>query len=169
MFFKQTTELYFTKWKKHFITLYIYNLNFSLVKNEMKGQVSSKVVLTKKNYLAEAKMRNHYGVLDRPIEEGGGNSGPTPVEYLLTAIAGCVSMTLKVYIERKKLDVGNITVKVSQKEILTPKGIEKSILEEISFEKEVSVSQKKELLRVASKCPVVKMIKGETKVISNII
>ncbi len=138
-------------------------------KYKMKGQVSSKVTLTPKAYLAEAKMRSHYGVLDRPTEEGGGDTGPTPVEYLLSAIAGCVSMTLRVYLERKKWDVGTIYVEVFQKETLTQKGIEKSIVEEISFENEVSESQKKELLRVAGKCPVVKMIKGETNVTSKII
>jgi len=134
----------------------------------MASIVSSKVVLTKKNYLAEAKMRNHYTVLDRPIEKGGGDTGPTPIEYLLTAIAGCVSMTLRFFLEKKDWDVGNITVEVFKKEKLTQSGIENLIIEEISFEKEISENQKIQLLEVASRCPVVKMIKGETKVTSKI-
>jgi len=134
----------------------------------MGSEVSSKVILTTKDYLAEAKMRNHYSVLDRPVEEGGGDTGPTPVEYMLTAIAGCVSMTLRFYLTRKNWDVGNITVEVFQKEKLTNQGVEKSIREEIYFEKEVSESQKNELLKVAAKCPIVKMIKQETKVTSSI-
>lgn len=135
----------------------------------MSAEVSSRVVLTDKNYLAEAKMRNHYGVLDRPLNKGGGDAGPTPVEYLLTAIASCVSMTLRIYLERKNWDVGRITVEVFQKEKLTTKGIEKLITEEIFFEKEVSSEQKEILLKVAGTCPIVKMIKGETKVASKII
>ena len=135
----------------------------------MSTEVSSRVVLTDKNYLSEAKMRNHYGVLDRPIAKGGGDAGPTPVEYLLTAIASCVSMTLRIYLQQKNLDVGKITVAVFQKEKLTTKGIEKLITEEISFEKEVSPEQKEILLKVAGTCPIVKMIKGETSVTSKII
>ena len=135
----------------------------------MASEVSSKVVLTTKDYLAEAKIRDHYSVLDRPVEKGGGDAGPTPVEYLLTAIAGCVSMTLRIYLERKDWNVGNITVEVFQKEKLTQNGIEKSIVEHISFENEISEDKKAQLLKVAAKCPVAKMIKGETKVTSHIV
>jgi len=135
----------------------------------MASIVSSKVILTTKDYLAEAKMRNHYTVLDRPLEKGGGDTGPTPIEYLLSAIAGCVAMTLRVYLENKDWNVGNITVEVSKKEKLTQAGIENVIIEEISFENEISEVKKTQLLKVASKCPVVKMIKGETKVTSKII
>ena len=80
----------------------------------MAAKVSSKVVLTNRNYLAEAKMRNHFAVLDEPVDRGGDNNGPTPVEYLLTAIGGGVSMTLRMYAERKKWDVGEISVNVTQ-------------------------------------------------------
>ena len=61
----------------------------------------SEVLLSEKKYLGEAKMRNHFAVLDEPIKAGGGDTGPTPVEYLLTAIGGCVAMTLRMYAERK--------------------------------------------------------------------
>jgi len=134
----------------------------------MATKVSSKVVLTNRNYLAEAKMRNHFAVLDEPVDRGGDNNGPTPVEYLLTAIGGCVSMTLRMYAERKKWDVGEVTVNVIQKEELTSEGIKKSLIEEISFEKEITEAQKTKLLEIAGKCPVAKMVKGETEILSSI-
>jgi putative redox protein len=134
----------------------------------MAAKVSSKVVLTNRNYLAEVKMRNHFAVLDEPLDRGGDNNGPTPVEYLLTAIGGCVSMTLRMYAERKKWDVGEITVNVTQKEELTSDGIKKSLVEEISFEKEITEVQKTKLLEIAGKCPVAKMVKGETEIRSSI-
>jgi putative redox protein len=113
-------------------------------------------------------MRNHFAVLDEPVDRGGDNNGPTPVEYLLTAIGGCVSMTLRMYAERKKWDVGEITVNVTQKEELTPDGIKKSLTEEISFEKEITEVQKTKLLEIAGKCPVAKMVKGETEIRTSI-
>jgi putative redox protein len=134
----------------------------------MAAKVSSKVVLTNRNYLAEAKMRNHFAVLDEPVDRGGDNNGPTPVEYLLTAIGGCVSMTLRMYVERKGWDVGKIKVIVSQKEQLTKEGIKKSLLEEISFENEITSAQRIKLLEIAGKCPVAKMVKGETEIVSSI-
>ena len=129
---------------------------------------TSEVILSEKKYLGEAKMRNHFVVIDEPVKSGGGDTGPTPVEYLLTAIGGCVSMTLRMYVERKGWDLGKIKVIVSQKEELTPQGIKKSLVEEISFEKEISEEQRAKLLVIAGKCPVAKMVKGETEIVSSI-
>lgn len=125
---------------------------------------TSKVVLTNKHYLAEAKVRNHFSVIDEPVSAGGDDNGPTPVEYLLTAIGGCVSITLRMYAERKGWDVGEITVNVSQ----VIENNERSLTEEISFEKEVTEEQRKRLLIIAGKCPVAKMVKGETKIVTSI-
>ncbi len=126
------------------------------------------VVLSEKNYLAEVKARNHFLVIDEPVASGGDDNGPTPVEYLLTAVGGCVSITLRMYAERKGWDVGKITVNLSQKEQLTPNGIKKSLVEEISFENEVTEEQKTKLLAIAGKCPVAKMVKGETEIATSI-
>ena len=125
-------------------------------------------VLTNKNYLAEVKIRNHFLTIDEPVAAGGDNNGPTPVEYLLAAIGGCVSITLRMYAERKGWDVGKITVNVFQKEEQTSDGIKKWLTEDISFEKEVSQEQRKRLLTIAGKCPVAKMVKGETEIVSSI-
>ncbi|WP_233899847.1 OsmC family protein [Tenacibaculum piscium] len=134
----------------------------------MASKASSKVVLSNRNYVAEAKMRNHFVITDQPVEKGGDNNGPTPVEYLLTAIGGCVSITLRTYAENKKWDVGEITVNITQQIRLTSQGIKKSLLEEISFEKEITKAQKETLLEVAGTCPVAEMVKGNTEIVTNI-
>lgn len=125
---------------------------------------TAEVTLSEKKYLAEAKIRNHFVVIDEPLTSGGGDTGPTPVEYLLTAIGSCVSITLRMYAERKGWDAGKITVKVSQKEELTAQGIKKTLQEEISFEKELTQEQREKMLVIAGKCPVAKMVKGETEI-----
>lgn len=135
----------------------------------MANQTSSKVTLTERNYLAEAQMRNHFVVIDEPIESGGDDNGPTPVEYLLTAVGSCVAITLRMYAARKGWDLGKITVNVIQKQELTTAGIQKTLVEEITFEKEPSDAQKTKLQEIAGKCLVAKMIKGETEIISNIV
>ena len=129
----------------------------------------SEVLLSEKKYLGEAKIRNHFAVLDEPIKAGGGDTGPTPVEYLLTAIGGCVAMTLRMYAERKDWNLGEIKVIVSQKEELTSSGIKKSLIEEISFENEITDEQRIKLLEIAGKCPVAKMVKGETEIATSIV
>ncbi len=125
----------------------------------------AEIILTNKNYLAEAKSRNHFLTMDQPVASGGDNTGPTPVEYLLAAIGGCVSITLRVYAERNGWDVGEIKVNVSQ--LYDENGM--YLTEEISFEKEISEELRKKMLRFAGTCPVAKMVKGETKIESKII
>ena len=126
---------------------------------------NAKVVLTAKNYVAAAKIRDHVVVTDTVIAEGGLDSGPTPVEYLLTAIGGCVSITLRMYAARRNWDVGEITVHVFQ--VKDENGA--YLMEEISFEKEITEDQRIRLLLFAAKCPVAKMVKGETRIESKII
>ncbi len=124
----------------------------------------AEVVLTNKNYLAEVKTRNHFLTIDQPTTSGGGDNGPTPVEYLLSAIGGCVAITLRVYAEKKGWNVGKIAVNVTQKEVLTQEGVKKWLEEEISFENKITEEQERRLLFMAGKCPVAQMIKGETKI-----
>ena len=126
---------------------------------------NSTVVLTNKNFLAEAKIRNHYVVTDVPFSDGGEDTAPTPVEYLLTAIGGCVAITLRMYAARRNWDVGEITVNVFQ----LKDELGSYVTEEISFEKEITEDQRKRLLVFAGKCPVAKMVKGETRIESKII
>ena len=125
---------------------------------------TAEVVLTNKNYLAEAKTRNHFLTMDQSVAAGGDDSGATPVEYLLAAIGGCVSMTLRTYAERRGWHIGEITVNVTQHQ--DENGT--YLTEEISFEKEISAEQRKKLLIFAGKCPVAKMVKGETRIVSSI-
>ncbi|OAD44991.1 OsmC family protein [Polaribacter atrinae] len=125
----------------------------------------SEVVLTNRNYLAEAKTRNHFLTMDQSVASGGDDSGATPVEFLLTAIGGCVSMTLRTYAEIRGWDVGEITVNVIQHQDESGS----YLTEDISFEKEITEAQRKKLLVFAGKCPVAKMIKGETKIVTSIL
>ena len=125
---------------------------------------TSKTILTNRNYLAEANMRQHVSIIDEPKDIGGDDNGPTPVEYLLTAIGSCIAITLRMYAERKGWDLGKITVNVSQETELTIKGAIKYLSEDIFFEKNVTDDQRKRLLIIAGKCPVAKMVKNETKI-----
>ena len=131
--------------------------------------VTSKTVLSTNGYKAKATSRCHNLNMDRSVDEGGEDSAATPVEYLLAAIGGCVSMTLRVFANHKKWDLGEITVNVIQKKKLTVEGVITYVVEEISFEKEISSEQKVKLLAMAEKCPVAQLLKNETKINSKII
>lgn len=131
--------------------------------------ITSKTVLSNNGYKAVAESRSHILNMDRSIDEGGEDSAATPVEYLLTAIGGCVSMTLRVFANHKKWDLGEITVNVIQKKELTIEGVITSLMEEISFENEITEDQKHKLLAMAEKCPIAQLVKKETSINSVII
>jgi len=132
-------------------------------------KATSKTKLPSNSYRAIAVSRGHEMDMDRPIEDGGNNTSATPIEYLLAAIGGCVSMTLRVFASQKGWDLGEITVNVIQKNKLTSNGLSTSLIEEISFEKEITKEQEEKLLEMAGKCSVAHLVKKETNIKSIIV
>jgi putative redox protein len=130
---------------------------------------SSKTTLSKDSFKAKNYSRRHEMYMDRPFNEAGEDTAATPIEYLLAAIGGCVSMTLRVFANKMDWDLGEITVNINQKNKLTSVGLVTTLKEEISFEKEISEEQREKLLVAASECPVVKLLKKETIIESIIV
>ncbi len=134
----------------------------------MKTKPKASVVLSTQNYLAEAVSREHSYTIDLAEYKGGANKGPTPVEYFLAAIGGCVAITLRMYAEKMKWDLGEINVQITEETKLVASGIQKNIIEEILIEKKVTNEQLQELKEIAKQCPVAQMVKNETKFSSTI-
>lgn len=134
----------------------------------MKVKPNSKVVLGKDNFRATVESRKFAYNIDTEIEKGGSGTGPTPVEYFLAAIGGCVAITLRTYADKMNWDLGEITVVAREETKLTPNGIVKTIFEEISVEKNVSEEQLLALKERAKSCPVAQMVKNQTNIISTI-
>src|SRR2546429_3128193 len=59
----------------------------------------------------------HSLVADEPISAGGGDAGPDPYDYLLTALGVCTSMTVGLYARRKQIPLENITVSLRHSRI----------------------------------------------------
>ena len=60
---------------------------------------------------------SHHMLADEPKSVGGLDSGPSPYDYLAASLGACTSMTLRMYADFKKMDVGAITVDVSHEKI----------------------------------------------------
>jgi putative redox protein len=60
----------------------------------------------------ELRAGSHHLVADEPITGGGGDAGPSPFGLLLSGLAACTAMTLRMYAERKGWDLVAIDVDV---------------------------------------------------------
>ena len=114
--------------------------------------------LGEKNYLMEIKTTNHTIMVDEPVSIGGADSFPNPAQYLLSALASCTAITIKMYAVNKGWNVGNINVDVKLKEVLSAGKTIKKMVKAVQFENQLEDSQVERLLTIGSKCPISKLL-----------
>jgi putative redox protein len=108
----------------------------------------------------------HTIIADEPADAGGTAKGPSPYELLLAALGACTAMTLKMYIERKKLPITDVEVFLTFDRIhiddcescSKEEGLKDEEVQQISrliyVTGEVTEEQKERLLYIAGRCPV---------------
>lgn len=124
----------------------------------MKDTLYANGNLGEKNYLVEIKTTNHTIMVDEPASIGGSDSFPNPAQYLLSALASCTAITIKMYAVNKGWDVGNINVDVKLKEVLSAGKPIKKMVKSVQFENHLEDSQIQRLLTIGSKCPISKLL-----------
>ena len=103
----------------------------------------------------EVKTADKNFFVDEPIETGGTDLAPNPIEYFLGSLAACTTITLKLYAKRKAWNTGKIEVIA---ELDTNDSQDKKIIKTIRFENQLSTEQIERLLAIAEICPVAKLI-----------
>ena len=120
--------------------------------------------IAKKKYQCTIEWRNGKFIADEPPSVGGEDTGPDPYTLLLSSLASCKLVTLRMYIDRKGWEIDKIAMNVNlyqeTKEELTATIIDCDIL----FLCPVSEEQKTKLLEIAKNCPVSKIVQGDLKV-----
>lgn len=99
--------------------------------------------------------------VDEPAGAGGGDTGPSPTRLVAAGLAGCTAVTIEMYAARKGWDVGKIEVDV---DVTYDDFAPLSFAVTLRLPAELSDEQRKRLLVVARKCPVHKLLVGETTV-----
>jgi uncharacterized OsmC-like protein len=108
----------------------------------------------------------HTLIADEPKEAGRTDEGPSPYELLLAALGACTAMTLKIYVERKKLPITDVEVSLTFDRIhiddcescVKEEGLNDQEVQHISrliyVTGDVTEEQKERLLYIAGRCPV---------------
>ena len=95
-------------------------------------------------------------VADEKTWFGGQDKGPEPREYLCMALASCIVITLRMYAERKQLNLSEIAVKVDLLKAADPaKNMFRCSLQ---VKGELTEQQKERLIYIANVCPVHKLL-----------
>jgi putative redox protein len=98
----------------------------------------------------------HTIVADEPLEEGGADLGAQPTRLLAASLASCTAITIEMYAGRKGWDLGAVEVEVTGE-----RGEPTTFDVEIRIPGEIDDSQEKQILNVAGKCPVHRILAGD--------
>jgi len=99
--------------------------------------------------------------IDEPASAGGTDTGPSPTRLVAASLASCIAVTMEMYADRKGWDIGPVEVDVDAAyRDYTPL----SFAVTLRLPAGLSDEQRERLLAIARKCPVHKLIAGETAV-----
>ncbi len=121
---------------------------------------------------ADVSVRGFTMRVDEPASAGGGETGPTPYDHLGAALASCTTLTLRMYADRKGLDVTDISTSVRFDRVHADdcEGCEERAHLVGRFTRTVTVTGaitddlRQRLLRIADLCPVHKTLEGEMRI-----
>lgn len=99
--------------------------------------------------------------VDEPAAGGGTDTGPSPTRLVAAGLAGCTAVTIEMYAARKGWDVGRVEVDV---DVAYDDFAPLSFAVTLRLPAELSDEQRARLLVVAGKCPVHRLLVGETPV-----
>jgi putative redox protein len=103
----------------------------------------------------------HTIVVDEPTDLGGTDTGPSPGRLLAASLASCTAVTMEMYAELKGWELSEVEVEVDA----TYDGhMPTAYVVTVRLPAGLSEEQRKRLLVVASKCPVHKVLTGESTV-----
>ena len=119
----------------------------------------------------------HHLVADEPKSAGGDDLGVTPYDLLLSALGACTSMTLRMYAERKGLNVNKIRVQLNHSRI-EPSDCEAcedqnnkvdQIRRLIHIDGDLTEEQRERMLEIADKCPVHRTLQNQKQITSELV
>ena len=102
-------------------------------------------------------VRQHSFAIDEPVANGGEDTGLTPHDVYDSALGACKAMTVLWYAQRKQIPVDDIQVTVDRDDSEERQGIYR-LRVTLSLTGALTDAQRTELLNVANKCPVHKLM-----------
>ena len=99
----------------------------------------------------------HSFAVDEPEAHGGEDAGVTPHDLYDSALGACKAMTVLWYARRKDIPVEDIEVTVARDDSEERKGVYR-LRVTLALTGPLTAEQRQELLKVAEKCPIHKLM-----------
>lgn len=123
-------------------------------------------------YTVDIQAGTHHLLADEPEIVGGANKGPDPYSLVMSGLAACTAMTMRMYAQRKSWSLEEVHVSITHNKIyaeecehcMEPSGKVDRFERTISMKGDLDDSQRKRLLDIANKCPVHKTLVGNAVV-----
>ncbi len=111
----------------------------------------------------------HRIIGDEPVEAGGGNLGPAPMDLLTAALAECTAMTIRWVARQKNWPLQHVAVTVTH----CKGGEGSSSPRQDMFEKHIKITapgltpeQQAKLVEAAAKCPIQRTLEGTPHILT---
>jgi putative redox protein len=125
------------------------------------GRVKASTASTEPAFRVDLRAGAHELVADEPATAGGGDLGPTPFGFLLSGLAACTAMTLRMYAERKGWELTTIAVDVRYDIVDDEPG---AIERTITVAADLPAEQRDRLADIAERTPVTLAVRGGTPI-----
>ena len=113
-------------------------------------------------------VRQHAFAVDEPAGNGGEDLGPTPHDVYDSALGSCKALTMLWYAQRKQIPLEDVRVAVDRDDSEERRGTYR-LRVTLELGGPLTPEQRQELLNVAAKCPVHKlMTQATTEVVTEL-
>jgi putative redox protein len=111
---------------------------------------------------------NHIISSDSSVEEGGSGAGPSPHDLYDAALSACKALTVVWYAKHKGIPLEHVEVTTERDASEERKGVYR-LAATLHLTGDLSEAQREELLTVAGKCPVHKLMTKVTTEITTVL
>lgn len=116
-------------------------------------------------YTQDVMTSRHHLYADEPASYGSADLGPTPYEYLCAALGACTTITMRMYIERKKWPVDHLACKVTHKKVVRGEDAPQDVFtRSLTIEGDIDEAQRNRIMEIANKCPVHRTLEANSHI-----